>query len=77
MKSAIAPFAQRTIKHILESRAAATPGRRLLVIGERTFTAAELNETVNRVAHGLLGNGFGSGVTIALLSSNRPEMALT
>jgi carnitine-CoA ligase len=76
MTSAVAPFAERTITHILESRAAATPDRRLLVIGERTFTAAELNETVNRVAHGLLQIGFGSGVTTALLSSNRPEMVV-
>jgi carnitine-CoA ligase len=72
--TAARPFAQRTIKHLLEDRARSTPDRTLLLFGEHTYTAVELNEAVNRFAHGFLRVGIGPGVTVAMLSVNRREM---
>jgi carnitine-CoA ligase len=76
MTPGIVPFGERTIGQLLQSLTAEAPDRALLTIGGRTLTAADLNAAVNRVAHGLVRNGFGPGVTVGLLSANRLEMAL-
>ncbi|MBI4445404.1 MAG: AMP-binding protein [Acidobacteria bacterium] len=67
-------FADRTIPRILET-AARTDGRMpLLKISGREYTLAEINEEVNRLAHGLLERGIQKGTPVGILSSSRVEM---
>ena len=72
-----APFEQRTIKHLLESRAHAAPASVLLRVESERFTSSGLNEIVNRAAHGLIGHGVAAGSTVCLLSNTTPEMIVT
>lgn len=49
------------------------PDREAVVDGDRRWTYAELNDAVNRLAHGLLAAGFGRGDALALASGNSVE----
>jgi len=49
------------------------PHRIALQQGEQTWTYANLNDRVNRLAHVLVARGIGRGDRVALLSENRKE----
>ncbi|HOI74584.1 MAG TPA: long-chain-fatty-acid--CoA ligase [Syntrophales bacterium] len=55
---------------ILVRSTARTPDRRILRFRDRNFTYRELNEAVNRCAHGLAKLGVGKGDRAAILSHN-------
>jgi acyl-CoA synthetase (AMP-forming)/AMP-acid ligase II len=53
------------------------PDRIAVVDGERRWTYTELNERVNRVAHGLTARGYARGDALALASGNSCEFLVT
>ncbi|MEN2388241.1 AMP-binding protein [Comamonas sp. A7-5] len=53
------------------------PAKDMIVDGPRCFTYAAFNAWVNRVAHGLIAQGFQPGDRLALLSGNRAEFLVT
>jgi fatty-acyl-CoA synthase len=61
---------------VLTRTAARYPDRPALTWQDRTETYAELNATVNRMAHGLAERGVGKGDRIALLSHNCRDFVL-
>lgn len=61
----------------LTRTAARMPDRLAVVDGDRTWTYAQLDERVNRVAHGLLELGYGRGDALALASGNGCEFLVT
>jgi acyl-CoA synthetase (AMP-forming)/AMP-acid ligase II len=61
----------------LTRSAARFPDRPAIVDGERTFSYAELNSWVNRVANGLAGLGYVRGDALALASGNSAEFLAT
>lgn len=63
----------RTLGGLLEEQAQRHSHRPALVFERRTWTYAEMNEQVSRVAKGLLALGVSRGDHIALLAGNRPE----
>lgn len=58
---------------MLTRAAAHTPDREALVDGPRRFTYRQLDEWVNRTAHGLAARGYGKGNTLAIISGNGAE----
>lgn len=67
-----------TLAGVLESRAAAEPGRPFLLLEEGVnFTLGEFNAQVNRVAHGLLAKGVARGDRVVCVLPNCPEFLLT
>lgn len=57
----------------LTRTAAARPAQLAVVDGDRRLTYRELNECVNRLAHGLTGLGYTRGDALALASGNSLE----
>jgi acyl-CoA synthetase (AMP-forming)/AMP-acid ligase II len=57
----------------LTRAAAARPGQRAIVDGGRSWTYAELNGWVNRLARGLAGRGYARGDSVGLMSGNSAE----
>jgi acyl-CoA synthetase (AMP-forming)/AMP-acid ligase II len=53
------------------------PDQLAVVDGDRQWTYAELNQRVNRVAHGLLALGYRRGEALALASGNSAEFLVT
>jgi acyl-CoA synthetase (AMP-forming)/AMP-acid ligase II len=53
------------------------PDHRAIVDSDRSWTYAELNARVNRVAHGLTALGYGRGDALALASGNSCEFLVT
>ena len=49
------------------------PGNVAVVDGQRSWTYAELDAWVNRIAHALVRNGYGRGDALALASGNSAE----
>ena len=49
------------IHSLFEARAAMIPEKTALIASDRVMTYTELNEQANRIAHGLLSRGIGSG----------------
>lgn len=62
---------------MLTRSAARTPGRTALVEGSRRLSYRELNEWVNRSAHGLLALGYRPGDALGLMSGNCIEFLVT
>jgi acyl-CoA synthetase (AMP-forming)/AMP-acid ligase II len=58
---------------LLTRSAARAPSHPAIVDGERRWTYRQLNEEVNRIAHGLLRRGYGRGDAVGILSRNRAE----
>jgi acyl-CoA synthetase (AMP-forming)/AMP-acid ligase II len=61
----------------LTRTAARMPDQPAVVDGDRRWTYAQLDERVNRVAHGLLGRGYRRGDALALASGNSCEFLVT
>jgi acyl-CoA synthetase (AMP-forming)/AMP-acid ligase II len=61
----------------LTRTAARLPEQLAVVDGARSWTYAQLDERVNRVAHGLLALGYGRGDALALASGNSCEFLVT
>ena len=57
----------------LTRSAASRPGQLAVVDGGRSFTYAEFNGYVNRLAHGLAGLGYERGAVLALASGNSAD----
>src|SRR3954454_364264 len=57
----------------LTRTAAARPDHPAVVDGGRSWTYAELNAWVNRLANGLAGRGYGRGDALGLASGNSAE----
>ncbi len=57
----------------LTRTAALRPAHPALVDGERSWTYAELNTWVNRLAHGLAARGYGRGDALGLASANSAD----
>jgi len=62
---------------MLTRSAARTPGRTALVEGARRLSYRELNEWVNRSAHGLVALGYRPGDALGLMSGNCIEFLVT
>lgn len=70
-----------TVRSFWEDQVEETPDAPFLVYGEQTFTYAEFDASLNRVANGLAAEGVGPGDKVALLLPNdlhllRLEMAV-
>ena len=61
---------------LLVRSAARGPGNPAVVDGERRLTYRELNDAVNRIAHGLARLGYRRGEALALMSTNNPEFLM-
>jgi len=63
-----------TVGGLLARNARDWPERVGLEEGGRSWTFAQWNARVNRLAHAFLGDGIGRGTRVALLSHNREEL---
>lgn len=63
----------RTLGQFIEYHARKTPERRALVWGERDISYAEYDRVANRIAHGLLARGVGTGERVGFLGLNTPD----
>lgn len=63
-------LSRNVVGDILRRSAARHPNRRVLRFRERNYTYRELNEKVNRCAHGLMDQGIRKGDRAAILSHN-------
>ncbi|MFJ9827127.1 class I adenylate-forming enzyme family protein [Streptomyces sp. NPDC101160] len=68
--------ASRTLWELVERRAALTPGRPVLLQGDRTLTFGELRDRAERVAAGLYGMGVRPGTVVAWQLPTRIETAV-
>ncbi len=59
-----------TVGDIIRQTAARYPEKTGLVYGDQQYSWQEVNNRVNRLAHGLLGLGFQKGDRVAILSRN-------
>ena len=67
-------LAQRiNVGDALTRSAAARPDHLAVVDGQRRWTYAQFDAWVNRLAHGLLGRGYGVGDALALAAGNSAE----
>ena len=68
-------FAMKTfnLADLFEIVTDADPGREVLVVGDRRFTYAELDERANRLAHALVLRGVGVGDAVGLQLMNGTE----
>ena len=67
---AAAPLYTSTVGRILERSARRTPDRPALIFGERSWSYADLDRAVGRVAAGLLGLGLVAGDRVAAFGKN-------
>ena len=67
---------QHTIGELLARTAVRSPNRLALVWGERRETFAELDATVNRVAHAIAAAGVRQGDRVVMLAHNSREFVL-
>ena len=76
-EASAAPLRETTLGALLAERAAALPGRPALIFDEpqarATWTYAELDAEVTRLAKALLGHGIGPGQRVAVMAANCPE----
>lgn len=63
-----------TLPSLLREQAATRPDATMLRVGDRTFSFAEMDRTVNRLVGGLRGLGVEPGDRVALLTTNRWEV---
>lgn len=63
-------LSRNVVGDILRKSAARHPNRRVLRFRQKNYTYREMNETVNRCAHGLTGLGLKKGDRAAILSHN-------
>jgi fatty-acyl-CoA synthase len=63
-------LSRNVVGDILRRSAARHPNRRVLRFGKKNYTYRELNEAVNRCAHGLMEKGLQRGDRAAILSHN-------
>ncbi len=68
---------RNVVGDILLKSAARHPNRRVLRFRDRNYTYRELNETVNRCAHGLTEMGLRKGDRAAILSHNSHHFIIT
>jgi fatty-acyl-CoA synthase len=71
-----APQFHSTVGQILERSAARVPERIALHFQDRTWTYAELDDAVGRVAHRLLGEGLAKGDRVAAYGKNSDAYVL-
>ncbi len=70
------PLEQRTIGHVLASKAARNGDRTCLIWGERRFSYGEIHALTNRYANGFLAAGVAKGDHVAVMLNNAPEFLL-
>ncbi|GAA3392464.1 class I adenylate-forming enzyme family protein [Streptomyces roseoviridis] len=75
-ETAYALGTSRTLWELVERRAALTPGRPVLLQGDRTLTFGELRDHAERCAAGLHGRGVRPGTVVAWQLPTRIETAV-
>ena len=70
-------LSRNVVGDILLKSAARHPDKRVLRYGKKNYTYRELNETVNRCAHGLMEQGLRKGDRAAILSHNSDHFIIT
>ncbi|MGJ4926575.1 acyl-CoA synthetase [Bradyrhizobium sp. HKCCYLS2038] len=66
---------RQTLGDLLRRSAARTPGKAAVICGEISWTYAEFNAVVDRLAAGLAGRGVGKGERVAILARNSHAFA--
>ncbi|MGJ4949354.1 acyl-CoA synthetase [Bradyrhizobium sp. HKCCYLS20291] len=66
---------RQTLGDLLRRSAARTPGKTAVICGETSWTYAEFNAVVDRLAAGLAGRGVGKGERVAILARNSHAFA--
>jgi fatty-acyl-CoA synthase len=66
---------QQALGDLLRRTAGRTPGKLAVVCGETRWTYAEFDRVVNRLAHGIAGEGIAAGDRVAILSRNSHAFA--
>ncbi|MGQ9407863.1 amino acid adenylation domain-containing protein [Mycolicibacterium gilvum] len=66
-----------TIGELIEARTDLTPDTVAVVYEGRRYTYREINESANRVAHWLIGQGIGAEDRVAVLMDRSPELLIT
>ena len=59
-----------TLAALIEAQAGALGDKPFLYMGDRTLSFSELNQQVNRAAHGLAGLGVNQGVGVSIMMPN-------
>ena len=70
------PVSKISIGKIFQDRAGQYPDRIFIRFGDEEITYRQANETVNRYAAVLTGQGVGHGDVVGIMLSNRPETVL-
>jgi long-chain acyl-CoA synthetase len=65
-----------TLVEQLERNARELPDKTAIAFHERKWTYRELNETVNRFAHGLMGRGMRKGDRVGLMLPRTPDLVV-
>ncbi|MGJ4890922.1 acyl-CoA synthetase [Bradyrhizobium sp. HKCCYLR20261] len=66
---------RQTLGDLLRRSAARTPGKTAVICGETSWTYAEFNAVVDRLAAGLASRGVGKGERVAILARNSHAFA--
>lgn len=69
--------APATITDLVEAQVERTPAATAVVYEGRHYSYGELNESANRVAHWLIGQGIGAEDRVAVLLDKSPELVVT
>lgn len=67
------PLSERVLPNIIEDKAGKHPGHVVFQFGDRSISFEELNERINKAAHGFWELGVKSGDTVAIMLPNAPE----
>src|ERR1035437_5768667 len=67
------PLHERVLTNIIENKARTNPNHVVFQFGDTPITFAELNEHINRAAHGFRELGVKAGDTVAIMMPNGPE----
>lgn len=67
----------RTLTELVGEQAASTPDNIAVVYEGRHYTYREINESANRLAHWLIGQGIGTEDRVAVLLDKSPELVIT
>lgn len=72
-RNEMTPVGDVTLRERMDQRAKDDPGHIFLYFEERTYTFGAIDDAVNRVANGLLAQGFVPGDRIALMLPSHPD----